>query len=97
MEARARRALREVGGEAAALHNPHAPRHASVRENIMVRTELRIVLAVIATFVVLAGIGVAIHGMLFDQSRALFYGALAIVVGATTSVIALNVWPNDQT
>ncbi|WDD91677.1 DUF2964 domain-containing protein [Burkholderia sp. FERM BP-3421] len=62
----------------------------------MVRTELRIVLAVIATFVVLAGIGVAIHGMLFDQGRALFYGALAIVVGATTCVIALNVWPNDQ-
>jgi hypothetical protein len=75
----------------------HAPRHASVRENIMVRTELRVVLAVIATFVVLAGIGVAIHGLLFDQSRALFFGAVAIVVGATTTAISLNVWPNDQT
>ncbi|WP_323120044.1 DUF2964 domain-containing protein [Burkholderia alba] len=63
----------------------------------MVRTELRVVLAVIATFVALAGIAVAIHGMLFDQGTALHYGTAAIAIGVTTCVVALNVWPKDQT
>ncbi|AHI66817.1 DUF2964 domain-containing protein [Burkholderia thailandensis] len=62
----------------------------------MVRTELRVVLAAIATFVVLAGIAVAIHGLLFDQNAALRYGAAAIALGVTTCAVALNVWPKDE-
>ncbi|RQS72497.1 DUF2964 domain-containing protein [Burkholderia sp. Bp8963] len=62
---------------------------------IMVRTELRVVLAAIATFVMLAGIGVAIHGLLFDLDNAVRYGAAAIALGVTTTAIALNVWPKD--
>ncbi|WP_346268666.1 DUF2964 family protein [Burkholderia vietnamiensis] len=62
---------------------------------IMVRTELRVVLAAIATFIVLGGIGVAIHGLLFDAIDAVRYGAAAIAVGATTAAIALNIWPTD--
>jgi Protein of unknown function (DUF2964) len=38
---------------------------------------------------------VAIHGLLFDLTDAVRYGAAAIAVGATTAAIALNVWPND--
>ncbi|AIO70327.1 MULTISPECIES: DUF2964 domain-containing protein [pseudomallei group] len=62
----------------------------------MVRTELRVVLAAIATFVALAGIAVAIHGLLFDQDAALRYGVAAIALGVTTCVVALNVWPKDE-
>ena len=47
----------------------------------MVRAEVRIVLAAIATFVALAGIAVAIRGLLFDQNAAVIYGAGAIVGG----------------
>ncbi|AOJ16873.1 DUF2964 family protein [Burkholderia vietnamiensis] len=61
----------------------------------MVRTELRVVLAAIATFIMLGGIGVAIHGLLFDAIDAVRYGAAAIAVGATTAAIALNIWPTD--
>ncbi|EDO90768.1 conserved hypothetical protein [Burkholderia pseudomallei Pasteur 52237] len=53
-------------------------------------------LAAIATFVMLAGIAVAIHGSLFDQDAALRYGAAAIALGVTTCAIALNVWPKDE-
>ena len=41
---------------------------------IMVRTELRVVLAAIATFIMLGGIAVAIHGLLFDLTDAVRYG-----------------------
>lgn len=61
----------------------------------MVRTELRVVLATIATFIMLGGIAVAIHGLLFDLNDAVRYGAAAIAVGVTTAAIALNVWPTD--
>ncbi|KVE32471.1 DUF2964 domain-containing protein [Burkholderia sp. TSV86] len=62
----------------------------------MVRTELRVVLAAIATFVALAGIAVAIHGMLFNQDSALHYGAAAIALGVTACAVVLNVWPKDE-
>ncbi len=61
----------------------------------MVRTELRIVLAAIATFIMLGGIAVAIHGLLFDIEDALRYGAAAIALGVTTAAVTLNVWPKD--
>ncbi|KDB08305.1 Protein of unknown function DUF2964 [Burkholderia sp. lig30] len=62
---------------------------------IMVRTELRVVLAAIATFVMLGGIAVSIHGLLFDLDDAVRYGAAAIALGITTCAVSLNVWPKD--
>jgi hypothetical protein len=62
----------------------------------MVRMELRIVLAVIATFVMLAGIAVAIHGLLFDQDEAMLYGTVAIGAGVAGCVVMLNLWPKDS-
>ncbi|QCP53386.1 DUF2964 family protein [Trinickia violacea] len=62
----------------------------------MVRTEFRIVLAVIAAFVAIAGIAVAIHGMLFDQGNSLLYGSIAIGVGVFGCALLLNVWPKDM-
>ncbi|WP_319005966.1 DUF2964 family protein, partial [Burkholderia pseudomallei] len=53
------------------------------------------VLAAIATFIMLGGIAVAIHGLLFDLTDAVQWGAAAIAVGATTAAIALNIWPTD--
>ncbi|WP_179402305.1 DUF2964 family protein [Burkholderia guangdongensis] len=62
----------------------------------MVRAELRVVVAAIATFVVLAGIAMAIHGLLFDRAGALYGGVLAITLGVTTCVVELTVWPKDR-
>ena len=62
----------------------------------MVRTELRIVLAVIATFVALAGIAVALHGALYDRQNVLLYGGVATGVGMMVSAVLLNVWPKDM-
>lgn len=61
----------------------------------MIRTELRVVLAVIATFVALAGIALAIHGLLVDKSDAVFYGVAAIVGGVSGCAVLLNIWPRD--
>jgi hypothetical protein len=61
----------------------------------MVRTEFRIVLAAAATFVALAGIALAIRGLLFDQGSTVLYGAVAVVVGIFGCAVLLNVWPRD--
>ena len=62
----------------------------------MVRAEVRIVLAAIATFVAIAGIAVAIRGLLFDQHTSVIYGAGAIVVGVFGVALLLNAWPKDR-
>jgi hypothetical protein len=61
----------------------------------MVRTELRIVLATLATFAVLAGVAVCIHGLLFDQMRAIWSGVVVIVAAVATLVVMLNLCPKD--
>ena len=61
----------------------------------MVRTELRIVLATLATFAVLAGVAVCIRGLLFDQMRVVYLGVAVIVASVATFVVMLNLWPND--
>jgi len=61
----------------------------------MVQMELRIVLATILMFIALAGIAVAIHGLLFNQPNATLYGVIAIGTGITGCVVLLNVWPKD--
>jgi predicted Co/Zn/Cd cation transporter (cation efflux family) len=72
------------------------PQPAPVRENIMVRTELRIVLATLATFTVLAGVAVCIQGLLFDQMRVIFSGVVVIVAAVATFVAMLNLRPKDD-
>lgn len=62
----------------------------------MVRAETRVVLAAIATFVALGGIAVAIHGLLFNQSTSVLYGAVGIVVGVFSVAVLLNAWPKDM-
>jgi hypothetical protein len=71
------------------------PRPALVRDNVMVQTELRIVLATLATFAVLAGVAVCIHGLLFDQTRVIWSGVVLIVAAVATFVVMLNLWPKD--
>ncbi|WP_206996040.1 DUF2964 family protein [Trinickia mobilis] len=61
----------------------------------MVRTELRIVLATLATFAVLAGVAVCIHGLLFDRTRAIWSGVAVIVAAIAMFVVMLNLWPKD--
>lgn len=62
----------------------------------MVHREFRVVLAVLATFVSLVGIAVAIHGMLFEQDEVTLYGASATVIGMAASAFLLNLWPRDR-
>jgi hypothetical protein len=56
----------------------------------MVRLEMRIVLAAIATFVALAGIAVAIHGILYEQDDVMWSGVVAIGAGIAACVVMLN-------
>ena len=56
----------------------------------MVRLEVRIVLAAIATFVALAGIAVSIHGLLYDDDQVMWSGVVAIGLGIAAMVVMLN-------
>ncbi|WP_408585006.1 DUF2964 family protein [Paraburkholderia bannensis] len=70
-------------------------RRGSLVECIMVQGELRILLAVIAVFAVLAGLALAIHGLLFDVQNYVDYG-MAIVAGGIAAFVAmLTVHPKD--
>ena len=61
----------------------------------MVRAEWRIALAALATFAALAGAAVCIHGLLFDQTRAIWSGIGIIAAAVVALVVMLNLWPND--
>ncbi len=70
-------------------------RRGSLVECIMVHGELRILVAAIAVFAALAGLALAIHGLLFDEQNYVDYG-LAIVAGGIASfVLMLTVHPKD--
>jgi hypothetical protein len=61
----------------------------------MVHGELRILVAALAVFVSLAGLAVAIHGLLFDEHNFVVYG-MAIVSGGIVAFVAmLTVHPKD--
>jgi DUF2964 family protein len=62
----------------------------------MVRMELRVVVATIATFVALAGIALAIHGVLFERNGMFWVGVLSIAVGIVGCVSMLTLWPRDK-
>lgn len=62
----------------------------------MVRAEPKIVVAAIAVFVTLGGLASAIHGLLFDQSAAIRYGLVAMVIGIACFVLMLNPSARDD-
>jgi Protein of unknown function (DUF2964) len=74
----------------------HAGEH-HCGERAMVQGKFRIVLATIAVFAALAGLGVAIHGLAFDADRAFRYGIGAIVIGVAVFVFLLNPAQKDET
>jgi hypothetical protein len=55
----------------------------------MVRAEPRIILAAVAVFTALAGIGASIRGMLFDSPGFVHFGAAALVIGVASFVVLL--------
>lgn len=69
---------------------------ARVREDIMIRGEGRIVAALGAVFVSLGGIHAALRGLLFDETAVMYYGVLAILIGAASFVVMLTPLPSDE-
>ncbi|MDR3097360.1 MAG: DUF2964 domain-containing protein [Paraburkholderia sp.] len=61
----------------------------------MVQGELRILVAALAVFAALAGLAVAIHGLLFDEHRAVLYGMAIVACGIVAFVAMLTVHPKD--
>ena len=57
--------------------------------DIMVQAEPRIILAAVAVFAALAGLGATIRGLLFDSPAFIHYGALALVAGVASFVVLL--------
>lgn len=62
----------------------------------MVRAERRIVFAAIAVFVALAGMGMFIHGVLFDYSNATLYGGVLLVLGVAVLALMLSPRASDK-
>jgi hypothetical protein len=56
----------------------------------MARVESRIVLAAIAVFVALFGIGWAIRGLLYERPVLVHIGGIAMVAGVTCFVLLLR-------
>lgn len=63
----------------------------------MVRAEPRIVLAAVAVFTALAGMGACIRGLLEDSANFTRYGTLALVLGIACFVILLMPTTGDDT
>jgi hypothetical protein len=59
-------------------------------ERIMARAESRIVLAAIAVFVALFGIGWSIRGLLYERPVLVQIGAVAMVIGVACFVMLLR-------
>ena len=62
----------------------------------MVRDELRIVVAALATFAALAGVAVSIHGLLYEENDVVLSGAVAMGVGILACVVMLTLHPHDD-
>jgi hypothetical protein len=64
---------------------------------MMVQAEPRIILAAVAVFTALAGLGATIRGLLFDSPAFIHYGALALVAGVASFVVLLMPTTADDT
>jgi hypothetical protein len=70
-------------------------RRGSLAECIMVHGELRILVAALAVFAALAGLALAIHGLLFDEHIYVDYGMAIVAGGIAAFVVMLTVHPRD--
>ena len=61
----------------------------------MVRMELGVVLATVAIFIALGGIGLSIHGSLYYLNHEIWVGVIAIAIGIAGCVTMLTLWPRD--
>ncbi|CAG9244047.1 DUF2964 family protein [Paraburkholderia unamae] len=61
----------------------------------MVHGELRIVLAVLATFVALFGLAYAIDGLIFDENNVVLSGLATVALGIVAFVVMLTLHPKD--
>lgn len=61
----------------------------------MVRMEMRVVLATLAIFIALGGIGLSIHGSLNYVDADVWAGVIAIAIGIVGCVTMLTLWPRD--
>lgn len=61
----------------------------------MVQSEFRILVATLATFVALFGVALVIHGLFFDLSDVVLYGAATIGAGVVAFVVMLTLHPKD--
>ena len=59
-------------------------------ERMTMGAKFRIGLAAGAVFIAIAGIVAAIHGLVFDQERALRFGVAAVIGGVAAFVLLLN-------
>jgi hypothetical protein len=59
-------------------------------EGVMVRSETRIVIAVVAVLIALAAIAASIRGLIFDEPQMFRYGIAALIAGVASFVMLLN-------
>jgi hypothetical protein len=62
----------------------------------MVHNKFRIIFAAISVFAALVGLGVAVHGLVFDSDKPFRYGIGALVVGVAAFVMLLNPSSKDE-
>ncbi|MFM0237395.1 DUF2964 family protein [Paraburkholderia phytofirmans] len=62
----------------------------------MTRAEPRIIVAAVAVFTALAGLGASIRGLLSDSPGLVRYGAAALVLGVGCFVALLNITTRDD-
>jgi len=62
----------------------------------MIKKQYRIVLAAIFVFVALGGLGGAVHGLLFDNTRVFKYAVIALAAGIAAFVALLNPTAKDE-
>jgi hypothetical protein len=87
--------MMENGARESRSDGRKAVRHRVSTVGIMVRDELRIVVAALAIFAALAGMAVSIHGMLYYESNIVLDGVIAMGVGIAAFVLMLTVHPKD--
>jgi hypothetical protein len=61
----------------------------------MVQSELRIVVATLATFVVLFGMAIVIRGLFFDRNDLVLYGVATMGGSIVAFVVMLTLHPKD--
>jgi hypothetical protein len=61
----------------------------------MIRSESRIIIAAIAVFMALAGLAVALHGLVFGEPAHLRYGAAVAFASISAVVIMLDPPPHE--